>query len=80
MIITKRQLRKAIVSNKYIPFADHNLIFSLITSKKRWMWETELIRWEQLYLKCHYIRSVPTPTFCETIHHDCKTHNTDHAV
>ena len=80
MIMTKKQLRKAIVSNKYIPFADHDQIFSFITSKKRWMWETELIRWEQLYLKCHYIRSVPTPTFCKTIHHDCKTHNTDHAV
>lgn len=80
MIITKKQLRKAIVSNKYIPFADHDLIFSLITSKKRWMWETELIRWEQLYLKCYDIRSVPTSAFCKTIHHDCKTHNTDHAV
>ena len=54
MIMTKKQLRKAIVSNKYIPFADHDQIFSIITSKKRWMWETELIRWERLYLKCHH--------------------------
>ena len=39
MIMTKKQLRKAIVSNKYIPFADHDQIFSIITSKKRWMWD-----------------------------------------
>lgn len=80
MIMTKKQLRKAIVSNKYIPFADHDQIFSIIAAKKRWMWETELIRWEQLYLKCYDIRSAPASAFSKTIHHDCETHNTDHAV
>ena len=80
MIITKRQLSRRIERSRYIPFTLRGFVFSSIVAKRRLMWETELIRWEQLYLKCHYIRSVSTPTFCKTIHHDCKTHNTDHAV
>lgn len=80
MIITKKQLRRAIERSNFIPPSMKEYYFLTISAKKRWMWETELIRWKQLYLKCHYIRSVSTPTFCKTIHHDCKTHNTDHAV
>ena len=79
MILTKKQLRKRIEQSA-IPARLHSIAFAEITKHRRLMWETGLIRWEQLYLKCHYIRSVTTPTFCETIHHDCKTHNTDHAV
>ena len=84
MIITKRQLRKAIVSNKYIPFADHDLIFCIITSKKRWMWETELIKCERFYKsnsKCFkdYFDS-SARQIEEMRQHIFKTHNTDHAV
>ena len=63
-----------------MPTRLHSIAFAEITKHKRLMWETELIRWEQLYLKCHDIRSAPTSAFCKTIRHDCKTHNTDHAV
>lgn len=77
MIITKKQLRRRIEESRYIPAQLRDLVFADITAKKRWMWETELIM-EEKYRRIEHNHS--TSTFSKTIHHDCETHNTDHAL
>lgn len=77
MIITKRQLRKAIERSRIHPALHHYVFQSITNNYRRWMWETELIRMETTILSRN---GNTASTFCKTIHHDCKTHNTDHAV
>ena len=76
MIITKRQLSRRIEKSRYIPLILRGLIFSSIVAKKRLMWETELIKMEEIYRQMDEI-SRHGMTF-ESYNH--KTHNTDHAV
>lgn len=77
MIITKKQLRKAIERSRIHPALRHYVFQSITGNYRRWMWETELIRMETTILSRN---GNTAPTFSKTIHHDCETHNTDHAV
>lgn len=77
MIITKKQLKKRIEESERIPPVIRKLVLKEITAKRRLMWETELVRWEKRYMNC---RTSAAPASGKTIHHDCETHNTDHAV
>ena len=84
MIITKRQLRKAIERSEFIPPSMKEYYFLTISAKKRWMWETELIKCERFYQsksKCFkdYFDS-SAKQIEEMRQHIGKTHNTDHAV
>ena len=84
MIITKRQLRKAIERSEFIPPSMKEYYFLTISAKKRWMWETELIKCERFYQsnsKCFkdYFDS-SARQIEEMRQHIFKTHNTDHAV
>lgn len=76
MIITKKQLSRRIERSRYIPFTLRGLVFSSIVAKKRLMWETELIKMEEI---CRHIDEISRHgmTFES---YDRKTHNTDHAV
>ena len=76
MIITKRQLSRRIERSRYIPFTLRGLVFSSIVAKRRLMWETELIKTEE---KCRQLDEISRHGMTFK-HHDCKTHNTDHAV
>lgn len=76
MIITKRQLSRRIERSRYIPFTLRGLVFSSIVAKRRLMWETELIKMEE---KCRQLDEISRHGMTFK-HHDCKTHNTDHAV
>lgn len=76
MIITKRQLSRRIERSRHIPFTLRGLVFSSIVAKRRLMWETELIKMEE---KCRQLDEISRHGMTFK-HHDCKTHNTDHAV
>lgn len=76
MIITKKQLSRRIERSRYIPFTLRGLVFSSIVAKRRLMWETELIKMEE---KCRQLNEISRHGMTFK-HHDCKTHNTDHAV
>ena len=73
MIITKKQLRRAIERSRCIPPSMKGYYFINISSKKRWLWETELLKAELIYM-----------TFSDSKTHERithgDTHNTDHAV
>ena len=77
MIITKKQLKKAIERSEFLPPSMKEYYFHAILSTSRLMWETELIKKEQMYKEWFdIIDEVRRP---ETAGH-IKTHNTDHAV
>lgn len=84
MIITKKQLRKAIERSNFIPPSMKEYYFLTISIKNRLMWETELIKCERFYQsnsKCFkdYFDS-SAKQIEEMRQHIVKTHNTDHAV
>ncbi len=84
MIITKKQLRKAIERSNFIPPSMKEYYFLAISIKNRLMWETELIKCERFYKsnsKCFkdYFDS-SARQIEEMRQHIVKTHNTDHAV
>ena len=84
MIITKKQLRKAIERSNFIPPSMKEYYFLTISIKNRLMWETELIKCERFYKsnsKCFkdYFDS-SAKEMKEMRRHIIKTHNTDHAV
>lgn len=76
MIITKKQLSRRIEKSIYIPLVLRGLVFNSIVAKKRLMWETELIKMEE---RCRQMDEISRHGMTFE-HHDCKTHNTDHAV
>lgn len=84
MIITKKQLRKAIERSDFIPPSMKEYYFLTISIKNRLMWETELIKCERFYKsnsKCFkdYFDS-SARQIEEMRQHIVKTHNTDYAV